>query len=425
MPTMNDLLKDVEIPQVVKVRQKFDHTCLENCSDVLMRRLKEKNISIRPGARIAITGGSRGIAGYQKLMKTIVDFVKWKGGEPFIVPAMGSHGGATADGQRDMLAHLGITEETVGAPVISSMETVQVGTTDLGLPVYIDKNAFEADGIILFNRIKTHTSIRGPHQSGLCKMMAIGLAKQKGAQYTHRLGVDRLSENIIRVGKVAAEKLNIVTAVGMIENGYEQVADVFVLDKKEIFEKEPEILKRAIEMIPVIYLDEIDALVVAEIGKEIGGAGADPAVIGRPSNNLPNPGPTTHACGFLRLTSKSAGNASGVGLCDFIPRKLRSEIDEEAMYVNCSTGNNVRLARIPVTVDTEEMVVKGCLFTSSKPDTRTARLVLIRSTKYLDEVYMSKAAVEAADPEKIEVIGDYFDIPFDENGTMKLFMKEA
>ena len=292
MSKLNDMLAGIKIPQVVKVRQKFDSTVLENYPEVLMQRLRAKDIHIEPGQRIAITGGSRGLVGYQQLMKTIVDFVKEKGGEPFIVPAMGSHGGATAEGQRNILAHLGITEETTGAPVVSSMETVQIGETELGLPVYIDKNAWEADGIILFNRVKTHTSIRGPHQSGLIKMMAIGLAKHRGAEFTHRLGVDNLPKNIVRVGKVGLEKLKIVAGVATIENGYNGLADVYVLKKDEILDREPEILKRATAMVPVIMLDEIDALVVTEFGKDISGNGVDPAVVGRPTNNLPNPGTT-------------------------------------------------------------------------------------------------------------------------------------
>lgn len=421
MSKLNDMLSGIKIPQVVKVRQKFDNTVLENYPEVLMQRLQAKDIDIRPGQRICITGGSRGIVGYQQLMKTIVDFVRSKGAEPFIVPAMGSHGGATAEGQRNILAHLGITEETVGAPIISSMETVQIGETELGLPVYIDKNAFEADGIILFNRVKTHTSIRGPHQSGLVKMMAIGLAKHKGAEFTHRLGVNNLPKNIIRVGKVGVEKLKIVAGVATIENGYNGLADVYVLKKEEIFEKEPAILERATAMVPVILLDEIDALIVTEFGKEISGNGVDPAVVGRPSNNLPNPGPTVHAFGVLRLTESSEGNASGIGLCDFIPQKLRDEIDEQAMYVNCTTGCNVKLARIPLTVDSEELVIRGCIRTSGQPNPDDAKLVIIRSTKYLEEVYMSRAAVAAAKQDQIEVLGDYFDVEFDSDGKMKLF----
>ena len=421
MSKLNDMLAGIKIPQVVKVRQKFDSTVLENYPEVLMQRLRAKDIHIEPGQRIAITGGSRGLVGYQQLMKTIVDFVKEKGGEPFIVPAMGSHGGATAEGQRNILAHLGITEETTGAPVVSSMETVQIGETELGLPVYIDKNAWEADGIILFNRVKTHTSIRGPHQSGLIKMMAIGLAKHRGAEFTHRLGVDNLPKNIVRVGKVGLEKLKIVAGVATIENGYNGLADVYVLKKDEILDREPEILERATAMVPVIMLDEIDALVVTEFGKDISGNGVDPAVVGRPTDNLANPGPTEHAFGVLGLTEASGGDASGIGLCDFIPQKLRDEIDIEATYVNCTTGCNVKLARIPITVDTEELVVRGCVRTSGKADPDDAKLVIVRSTKYLDEVYMSRAAVAAARQDSIEVIGDYFDVEFDENGRMKLF----
>lgn len=205
MSKLEEMLCGYEIPQVARVRQLFDDTRLYDPEEKVRRLWREKNIEIRPGARIAITGGSRGIAGYQVIMRTVVALVKESGGVPFIVPAMGSHGGGTAKGQTLLLANLGITKETVGAPVISSMEVAEVARTELGLPVYIDKHAWEADGIILLNRVKTHTSIREEYQSGLVKMMAIGLAKHGGAAMTHSLGTLKRGPNMVRVGKAALE----------------------------------------------------------------------------------------------------------------------------------------------------------------------------------------------------------------------------
>lgn len=337
------------------------------------------------------------------------------------VPAMGSHGGATAEGQVEMLTHLGITEETVGAPIISSMEVVELGRTDLGLSVYVDKNAYEADGIILLNRVKTHTSIRGKHESGLVKMLAIGLAKHKGAAMTHSLGVTRLGDNIIRVGKLAASHLNIVCGIATVENGYNHLADIQVMTKDEIFEKEPLILDRARRMVPKILLDEVDALIVVEQGKDISGTGMDPAVVGRPINRLPNDGTHVEALGVLRLTEISGGNACGCGMADFIPRGMRREIIEDYMQVNATTGMIPLLAKIPITLETEKLVFQGCVRASGQIDSEKVKLVIIRSTKYLDEVYMSRAAYASSRyKDRLTRCSEYQQVSFDCEGRLTL-----
>ncbi len=422
MSKLGEMLGGYQIPHVARVIQKFDHTQLDDPARTLWQRLEEKQLSIRPGDRIAITGGSRGIAGYQLLMKTIVDFVRAKGGEPFIVPAMGSHGGATAQGQTEMLEHLGITEQKVGAPIISSMEVMEIGRTELGLPVYIDKNAYEADGIILFNRVKTHTSIRAENESGLVKMCAIGLAKHKGAAMTHSLGVRNLGANIIRVGRVALKKLNIICGVATIENGYNHLADVYVVSAERLIEEEKKILKRARAMVPTILLPEIDALVVLEQGKDISGTGMDPSVVGRPINKLPNTGTEVEALGVLRLTEVSGGNACGCGMADFISQGMRDQMKEEFMQINATTGMIPMLAKIPITLETEKLVVQGCIRASAQIETEKLKLVFVRNTKYLEEVYMSRAAFESApDPGRLERVSDYAPVPFDSGGRLLLF----
>ncbi len=224
MSKLNEMLDDYRIPRVAKVKQIFDDTYLENPEEKLLSLLRNKSLPVKSGDRIAITGGSRGIAGYQRIMHTAVAYIKEKGGIPFIVPAMGSHGGGTAEGQVAMLKELGITEDSVGAPIVASMDVVEIARTDLGLPVYIDKHAFEADGVLLLNRVKTHTTIRENYQSGLVKMLAIGLAKHKGCAMTHSLGTPFLGKNMVRVGLTALKHLNIVGGISVIENGYEQLA---------------------------------------------------------------------------------------------------------------------------------------------------------------------------------------------------------
>ena len=262
MSQINKILDNIRLPQLMKVSQIFDDSKLENVEKYLNQKLIDKNIKdkIKPGMKIAITGGSRGISHYKEHMKTVVSFVKECGGVPFIVPSMGSHGGGTSKGQENMLKKLGITKYTVGCEIISSMDVMEVGRTSKDLPVYIDKNAANADGIILLNRVKLHTSFRGKYESGLIKMMAIGLAKRKGADMTHSLRYENMANNLLEVGTIAINNLNIICGVASIENGYNEVNDVFVLHKDEILEEEPKILEKSKHLMSRIYLDDIPFL---------------------------------------------------------------------------------------------------------------------------------------------------------------------
>lgn len=420
MSSLEQMLCDYEIPQVAKIEVKFVDTQLKNVEETLKPRLNAKELPIRKGQRIAITGGSRGIADYVSLMRVAVAYIKGKGAIPFIVPAMGSHGGATAEGQVEVLRNLGITEENVGAPIISSMDVVEVARTELNLPVYIDKNACEADGILLLNRVKPHTSIVGKYQSGLVKMLAIGLAKHVGAAMTHSLGTDYMNENMARVGLTALRHLNIVGGIAAIENGYDQLADVYVLRKNEIESEEPKILERAKAMVPRIPFDHIDALIVQEMGKEISGSGMDPAIVGRPINNQPNVGPDVKALGILSLTDRSEGNANGVGMGDFISLRLRKKINENATVINALTSVKPYIAKIPVTLADDELVIKACIKAAGRIPTHKLKMVIIRNTSNLQYLWASKALAEKLDPQKGKIITDYQKVSFDKQGNLCL-----
>lgn len=386
----------------------------------LRKQLEEKHVPIRRGARIAITCGSRGIDHYVPLLKTIVEFVKDKGGCPFLVPSMGSHGGATAEGQILVLEKYGITEETIGAPILSSMEVKQLGTTPRGLGVYIDKNACEADGIILFNRVKPHTSFRGSYESGLIKMLAIGLAKQKGAEATHFLRYENMAQNIVSVGTIALKRLKVVCGVSTVENGYGRLSDVHVSLKNEILADEPGYLKDAWTKMPRIALDDIDILIVGSIGKEISGTGMDTNIIGRFHTNAAEGGPNTVKLGVLNVSEHSEGNANGVGLADFIPRHMYEQIDFENTYVNTLTSTEPNSSRVPMVLSNDLAVFKACVKLCGQRKNEDIRMVIIPDTKHLEEVYMSEAAVRAAIcPIKVE--SSYEEVPFDENGSLKLF----
>lgn len=416
---INKLLEGYQIPKVAKVRQFFNQDELAEPTKALYAELEEKNVPIKAGDRIAITCGSRGIDQYVPLLKTIVQFVKDKGGKPFLVPSMGSHGGATDAGQALVLEKYGVTEETIGAPVVSSMETVQLGTTDRGLGVYIDKNAAEADGVILYNRVKPHTSFRGRYESGLVKMLAIGLAKQHGAEATHFLRYENMAENIVAVGKIALEHLNVVCGVSTIENGYGHLANVHVSLKQEILPNEPAYLEDAWRRMPRIALDKIDVLIVGEVGKEISGTGMDTNIIGRFHTNAASGGPETVKLGVLNVTEKSEGNANGMGMADFMPRHMYEQIDFESTYVNTLTSTEPNSSRMPMVLDDDRRVFQACVKLCGQIDPNKIRMVVIPSTKHLDVVYMSEAAVKAAVC-PIQVEDDYRDVPFDENGILKL-----
>lgn len=424
MSQINEILDNIKLPQIMKVKQVFDDTKLDNVEDNLNQKLIQKNIKskIKPGMKIAITGGSRGISNYKELMKTVVSFVKDCGAIPFIVPAMGSHGGGTAEGQKNMLKKLGITKESVGCEIISYMDVVEVGRTSKNLPVYIDKNAVSADGIILLNRVKLHTSFRGKYESGLIKMMAIGLAKRKGADMTHSLRYENMAENLVDVGMVGLNNLNIICGVATIENGYNEVADVFVLQKDEILEEEPKILERSKHLMPRIYLDDIDVLIVNEIGKNISGTGVDTNIVGRFHTNAASGGPNTIKLGFLDISEKSGGNGNGMGLADFVSKKFYDKVDFEATYINAITSTEPNSVKLPLVLDDDKYVFKGCVKLCGVRNLEDLKLVIINNTKELDEVYMSKAAFEnVVDKSKVKKISDLFDIPFDKYNNLNLF----
>ena len=419
MSEINSILKDVRLPNVYKVKQKFEKEKIDDVRGDLIKKLNAKSWGIKKNQRIAITAGSRGISHYELLLKTIVDFVKSKGAIPFIVPAMGSHGGASAYGQEKMLKNLGIDKETMGCEIISSMEVVNIGYAHDNLPVYIDKNAYRADGIIIFNRVKMHTSFRGKYESGLIKMLSIGLGKRKGADAIHAERFEHMADNILACAKVSLEKLNIIGGVCTIENGYDEVADIFVLDKNEILQKEPQILQKSKSLMPRIYLDDIDVLIVKEIGKNISGTGMDTNVIGRFHTKAASGGPNITKVGILDLSNESLGNANGVGLSDFATKKLYNKINFDYTYLNALTSTEPNSIKLPMILDNDELVIKACAKTCGILDEKNIKVVIIENTKNLNELYMSKVAYDSVvEKNKVEIISNEKEISFDEEGNL-------
>ncbi len=423
MDKINNILKEIKLPEVVKVKQKFKVKKVENVEEEIKRLLKEGSFKskIQRGKTIAITGGSRGISHYGIIMKTVVDFVKEKGGIPFIIPAMGSHGGGDAIGQKHILKKLGITEESMGCEIKSSMDVVEIGKTIKGLPVYIDKNAFNADGIILLNRVKSHTSFRGKYESGIVKMLAIGLGKRQGADVTHSLRFEKMAENIEESAKISLDKLNILFGVATVENAYDDIASVNILNKEEILTKEPLLLEESKELMGKLYLDNIDVLIVKEMGKNISGTGMDTNIIGRYHTKAACGGPNIIKIGVLNLNSDSYGNANGMGLADFISKKFYNNIEFESTYLNAITSTEPNSIKLPMVLENDKYVFKACAKTCGILNYKDIKLVIIENTKNLNEIYMSKAAYdEIENKNMVEKLGDYFKLEFDEKNNLKL-----
>jgi len=418
---LEELLKDVPIPKVAKVRQVFDSEKLEDPEGELRLQLGLDKFKgkIEPGAKVAIAVGSRGINKIAELTAVTVSFLKEQGAEPFIVPAMGSHGGATAEGQKEVLAHLGITEESVGCRILSSMDVVQVGELPNGLPVYVDKFAYEADGIVVINRVKPHTAFRGKVESGIMKMISIGLGKQKGAEATHQLGFKHMAEYVPMMANVILNKLPFLFAVATVENAYDQVAKVEVLLPEEIEEREPELLKLAKSLMPKLYFNQLDVLVIDEIGKNISGDGMDPNITGRYPTPYAWGGPEVTKMVVLDLTKDSKGNANGVGTADFTTKRLADKMDFAATYANGLTSTVVGPTHLSTVLPSDKLAIQAAIKTSNILDFTKVRMVRIKNTLKLGEIEVSEALLEEVQKEpNLELVSELYELSFDEEGNL-------
>ena len=422
MDIVKELLKDIPLPQMVKIRQAFPAPEVEDVSATLRQILEQSGQldRVRPGMRIAIAVGSRGVNQIPALVGTTVSELKKRGAEPFVVPAMGSHGGATASGQAEVLAHLGITQETVDCPIVSSMEVVEISRLANGLPVYVDKHAYEADGIVLINRIKPHTAFRGPNESGLAKMIAIGLGKQKGAETCHAYGFKHMAEHVPAMAREAIAKAPILFGIGTVENAYDRVAKIVVTGAADLIETDRQLLVEAKAAMPRICFSPIDVLVIDEIGKDISGDGMDPNITGRYPTPYPTGGPEVSKMVVLDLTEKANGNANGVGTADFTTRRLVEKADLQAMYANGLTSTVVGPTAIPTTLDCDRDAIRAAVKTSNALDLSQIRLVRIKNTLQLNEIMISTALLpEAQALPNVTILSEPFVMQFDEQGNLR------
>jgi len=419
----------MKFPMMYRIRQRFDDAKVENIGQAVEAELRRLSLtSVKPGQQVAITGGSRGIADIADILKAVVEHIKSFDAQPFIFPAMGSHGGATAEGQIAVLEQLGITESYLNAPVLSSMDVTEIARTQDDVPVYVDRNALAADHIVVINRIKSHTKFKGPIESGLMKMMAIGMGKLKGAEFYHKAAIQHTFPRIITdAARMVIRRTPVLCALGIIENAYGNTSLVAAIKPDEIENKEKELLLLSKKLMAGLPFNDIDLLIVDEMGKDISGVGIDPNVTGRNRDLL---GVFDHPVQVKRLfvrdlTAKSKGNAVGIGLADLTTQRLVDKIDYGATYKNCITGISPEKAAVPMHFETDRQAIEVGLGSMGLIPPENSKIVRIKNTNRLDMVEVSETfADELQQRSDLEIIGQPQSMEFDEEDNLLATRKD-
>ena len=414
---------DVPLPRMVHVRQKFDLPRVTSVSKTVAEEFQRPEVRarIKPGMTIAVGCGSRGINNIAECAKQVVAELKALGAKPFIFPAMGSHGGATAEGQREVLEGYGITEEAMGCPVRSQMDVVEVGRLDSGMPVYMDRLASEADGVVVVCRVKPHTNFRAPIESGIVKMLTIGMGKIIGATELHTQGMDMFGELLPAAARLILARRNILLGVAMVENAADETALIEVVPSEQIFEREPVLQARAKSLMARLQFDEIDVLVVEKIGKNISGSGMDPNITGRNCRNVEwNMKPFVKKIAVLGLTPETHGNATGVGAADVITMRLYREIDIGKTYANIITSTYLDGGGIPLIMNTDADAIRLAVKTVVRVRPEDTKIVRIPTTLEIMDIHVSEPMLPfiKANPSMFEVVGEPEPFRFDGKGTL-------
>ena len=408
-----------------RIMQILEEKKIENIPEEIAKEFEKIRLSkrIKPGMQIGITVGSRGIKNIPLIIKCVIEEVRKRGGVPFILAAMGSHGGATAEGQRKVLKNYGVTEETMGVPIKSSMDVVELGRLENGLPVYFDKVAFEADGIIVVNRIKVHTAFKSVIESGLCKMLSVGLGNHEGASLVHYLGVKGLRDYMVDFARVILEKAPVLCGLGILENAYDETYRLTAAVPEDFERVDMELLKECKRTMPALPVSDIDILIVEEIGKNISGTGMDTNIVGgiREYREGEYDPPKIKKIIVLDLTKEAEGNALGIGLADLITRRLYEKIDFASTYENTITTTFLERAKIPIICKTEEEAFQIALKTTWNLPGSKPRIIMIRNTLKLDELYVSENIwEEIRNRSNIRPCGDWETLRFDHQGSLIL-----
>lgn len=422
MSGITELVAHTKIPRFVRVYQDFPHNGLGQAqiAEILEKGFAAPEIRerIKPGMRICITCGSRGVSNYLFVVKYLADKLKEMGAKPFLIPAMGSHGGAVAEGQVEILRALGITEEAVGCPILSSMETVVIGHAE-DFDVRIDKNAAEADGIVVLNRVKAHTSFQGPYESGLMKMMTIGMGKQRGAYICHSKGDDFMSHRISLIGNEVIKKANVVAGVALLENAFDDTYKVVVLPAEQIPAAEPKLLEEAKAAMGRIRFPSCDILMVQKIGKNYSGSGADPNIVGRCGNLKLKMGIDSKVMIVSELSDESDGNATGMGRFDIGTRKFFEKVSFDHTYPNAITDQSFAAYKVPMIVDSDEESLHTGIAVALGIDQQRPRIVIVKNSLEVESILASESMIpEVEQTPGMRVEGDPFELTFDKTGNL-------
>lgn len=409
--------------KMYRVLQAFDKSKLKNIPEIIAQKFQAIHLDqqIKPGMKIGITVGSRGVDNLQLIIKTVIEEVKKRKGSPFILPAMGSHGNANIEGQKQVLRSYGIAEEGMGVPIQATMDVVELGKLKNGLPVYFDKYAFQADGIIVVNRVKAHTVYKAKIESGLHKMLAVGLGNQQGATSIHCLGPKYIPDNVMNAAKIILKKAAIICGLGILENAYDEVRKIVAVLPGDFMQVEQELLEECKQIAPTLPVKDIDVLIVQEMGKDISGAGLDTNVVGGVKAYLEGDydPPKIDKMVVLDLTKPSHGNAIGISIADIITKRLYDKIDFAATYKNVITCGYLDRAKIPVVLQTDKEAIEVALKTIFTLPGTEPRVILIRNTLKLDEIFVSENIWK-----KIKIntstIGNWRKLTFDDIGNLTL-----
>ncbi|MGQ0636563.1 MAG: lactate racemase domain-containing protein [Planctomycetaceae bacterium] len=412
-------------PRMIRLRQKFDCPRIHDLAAEVERQLASLNLraTVRPGQSVAITVGSRGIANIAVITRAIVSHFKALGAKPFVVPAMGSHGGGTAEGQRAIVEGYGVTEAYVGCEIRASMETVIVDETPQGIPVHFDKHAYGADHVVVAGRIKPHTGFVGEIESGLHKMMLIGLGKHNGAKIYHRAIMDYSWLEIVQaVADSVLKKCKVVCGLGIVENAYDETGLIAAVRPEEFRQREKELLVLAKDWLPRLPFKKVDLLIIDEIGKDISGSGMDTNVVGRKYNDHRATRHDNVAVKtiFIRgLTEATHGNACGLGLAEFTNRRTIESVDHRITAINALTGGHAPAAAVPIAYQCDREVLENALPTIGLTPPEKARIVQISNTLHLGEVLVSEVHLPEIDSRpELEIIDGPHDLEFDDEGNL-------
>ena len=420
----DSVLDTIKLPRMVKIEQIINDDKIADVPFAVRRELDGcRCIRTVKGKTVAVAVGSRGIDQIGIIARETVAGLKRHGAkEVFLVPAMGSHGGCTSEGQQKVLEALGVTEDFCGAPIRSSMETVILGYTDDNMPVHFDKTAFHADYTVSIARIKPHTSFRSDYESGMVKMSVIGLGKQIGADYCHFIGTYKMPYTLPKIGKVSLEKSNLLLCLGLIENGKDHICEIKAVPKEEIFAVEPVLLKKARGLMPSIPIKGLDLLIVDEMGKNISGAGMDPNIIGRFTNEYMKDDPVAQRITVLDLTEESRGNVAGMGLADFATRRFYNKMDLLETYPNTIVSRCPMADRMPVIMENDRDAIRAGVKTALGIDEDNIRILRIKNTASLGEMEVSEVLLpEVRENPNLRRCSDPYEFLFDEDGNLVSF----